>query len=392
MRAVREDPKSKGLLYAGTEFGIYISFDDGDHWQSLQLNLPVTSVRDLVIHDDDLIVATHGRSFWALDNITPLRQVAEAQRSAAAWLYRPAVAFRIDNDAFVGTPLPPEEPTAENPPNGALIDYFLKAPVQSVKLEIFDNQQQLVRSFTSERKDTTKHLSLPVAERWIPKPQLLETTSGMHRFVWDLTWRSSGGPDADEDADYRNPRGPKAVPGTYQVRLTVDGQTQTQSLQVKMDPRAASTPDVLAQQLELGRKIFGETLESRRAIAEITQVQKQLGEAQEKTQDARLKKTLTDAQSEIGLILSNKATQGLQEAYSDLASSLRVVESGDRPIPSQAIELYNQSSAQVKKQIQQWTSFKQSQLPKLNEELRHANLTPIAVAEIEKEVEDLMTQ
>ena len=397
LRAVREDPKSKGLLFAGTEFGMYISFDDGDHWQTLQLNLPLTSVRDLVVHDDDLIVATHGRSFWALDNITPLRQVAEAQKSAAPWLYRPAVAFRIDNDAFVGTPLPPEEPTAENPPNGAVIDYLLKSPAHSVKLEIFDNQQQLVRSFTSERKDTAKRLSLPVAERWIPKAQLLEATPGIHRFVWDLTWRSSGGPDADEDADYRNPRGPKAVPGTYQVRLTVDGQTQSQSLEVKMDPRAAATPEVLAQQLESGRKIFGETLEARRAIAEITQVQKQLGETQEKTQDAKLKKILTDAQSGIGSILSNKATapdqtQGLQEAYSDLASSLRVVESGDRAIPSQAIELYNQSSDHVKKRIQQWTSFKQSQLPKLNDELRRANLTPIAVAEIEREVEDLMTQ
>lgn len=394
LRAVREDPQSRGLLFAGTEFGAYISFNDGDQWQSLQLNLPTTSVRDLVIHGDDLIVATHGRSFWALDDITPLRQVAEAQK-ASAWLYRPAVAYRIDNDVFVGTPLPPEEPTAENPPNGAVLDYFLKSTARSIKLEIFDAQQQLVRSYNSDRKSAPKNLSLPVAERWIPQPQLLETGPGMHRFVWDLTWSSSGGPDADEEADYRNPRGPKAVPGIYRVRLTVDGQTQQQPLQVKMDPRSAATPNVLAAQLELGRKLFGETLEARSAIAQITQVQKALTEALRKAQDPNLKKTISDAQAEIGAILSSKSTnqaQGLQEAYSDLASALRVVESGDRTIPSQAIELSNQSSAQVKTRIQQWTAFKQTRLPKINEGLKQANLAPVAAAEIEREVELLMTQ
>jgi hypothetical protein len=219
----------------------------------------------------------------------------------------------------------------------------------------------------------------------------------MHRFVWDLTWRSSGGPDADEDADYRNPRGPKAAPGNYQVRLTVDGQTQSQTLQVKMDPRSSATQEILVRQLELGRKIFGETLEARRAMAEMTQVQKQLGDAQEKAQDQKLKTSLTDAQAEVAKILSSKPkpsdqAQGLQEAYSDLASALRVVESGDRAIPAQATELYEQSSEQVKKRLLQWKEFKQARLPKINEDLQRANLKPVAVAEIEREVEVLMTQ
>jgi hypothetical protein len=125
LRAVREDPQSKGLLFAGTEFGVYVSWDDGDHWQSLQLNLPVTGVRDLTIHGDDLVAATFGRSFWILDNITPLRQALEAKRASGPWFYGPATAIRMDNDSFSGTPLPPEEPTAENPPNGAMLDYFL---------------------------------------------------------------------------------------------------------------------------------------------------------------------------------------------------------------------------------------------------------------------------
>ena len=118
MRAVREDPQTKGLLFAGTESGVYVSFDDGDHWQSLQLNLPVTSVRDLTIHGDDLVIATHGRSFWILDDITPLRQTPDSGKASRAWLFHPATSTRIDNDTFVGTPLPPEEPTAENPPSG----------------------------------------------------------------------------------------------------------------------------------------------------------------------------------------------------------------------------------------------------------------------------------
>ncbi len=149
LRAVREDPQTKGLLFAGTEFGIYVSFDDGDQWQSLQLNLPMTSVRDLTIHGDDLVIATFGRSFWILDNITPLRQAQEVRRASGPWLYRPATAVRVDNDPFYGTPLPPEEPAAENPPNGAMIDYFLPSSASTVRLEVFDAQQNLVRQFSS---------------------------------------------------------------------------------------------------------------------------------------------------------------------------------------------------------------------------------------------------
>ena len=150
VRAVREDPQTKGLLFAGTELGAYVSFDDGDHWQPLQLNLPVCSVRDLTIHGDDLVIATHGRSFWIFDDITPLRQVKEARQGA--WLYKPAVAVRIDNDSFAGSPLPPEEPTAENPPSGAMIDYALSFAAKEVTLEIFDAQQNLVRKFSSADK------------------------------------------------------------------------------------------------------------------------------------------------------------------------------------------------------------------------------------------------
>lgn len=177
VRGIRQDTESKSLLFAGTELGVYVSFNDGDNWQPLQLNLPATSVRDLTIHGDDLVVATHGRSFWILDNITPLRQASDAEKADAFWLYRPASAFRIDNDSFPGTPLPPEEPTAENPAAGAVVDYFLRSSATNITLEIFDAQQKLVHRFSSEDRQPEKHPPLPVAERWFPKPQVLRNHS-----------------------------------------------------------------------------------------------------------------------------------------------------------------------------------------------------------------------
>lgn len=397
LRAVREDPKTKGLLFAGTECGVYVSFDDGDNWQSLQLNLPVSSVRDLTIHGDDLVIATHGRSFWILDDMTPLRQVAEAQKAAAAWLYKPGNTIRVDNDSFPGTPLPPEEPTAENPPNGAILDYALKAPAKSITLEFFDAQHELVRKFSSDERMVTHHVPLPVAERWFPKPEVLQTSPGMHRFVWDLTWKNSGGPTADEEAAYRNPKGPKAAPGVYDVRLTVDGRSQDQRLRIAMDPRSAATTEVLKEQVRLGREMFAETMEARRALAEINSVQKQLSDAQQKaaTSDSELKSALAAAQSEIGKILGGEESGedgGLQKSYEGVASALQVVEQGDREVPAQALELYHESDRGVKAGIAQWAAFKKSKLPALSEQLRKANLAPVAISQIEREVEFLMTR
>lgn len=410
LRAVREDPQTKGLLFAGTELGVYVSFDDGDHWQLLQLNLPVCSVRDLTIHGDDIIVATHGRSFWVLDDMTPLRQVAEAGHADSAWLYRPGTAIRVDNDSFVGTPLPPEEPTAKNPPDGAIIDYVLKAPAKQLKLEIFDAQHQVVRAFTSEDQVSATHTALPIAERWFPKPQVLEKTYGMHRFIWDLRWRSSGAPIADEE-HFQVPSGPKAIPGNYQVRLTVNGQEQSRPLRVVMDPRSPATPQVLAQQLQIASQIFTQTLEARRALAEINAVQKQIADLLKELpeEDSQLRTTVAGIQTELTQILtrkdnrlgSNSSTEtiaesadgpGLQDAYSDLLSALRAVESGDRVVPSQAIALYEQSAPAVKARIQDWTTLKQSELPNLNQQLLQAGQSAITISEIEQQVKFLMSR
>jgi len=391
--AVREDPTRKGLLFAGTEFGVYISFDDGDRWQSLQLNLPVTSVRDLVIHGDDLAIATHGRSFWILDNITPLRQATEV-REASAWLYRPAATVRIDNAGFMGTPLPPEEPIAENPPKGAMIDYVLANPAEHVKLEIFNAQHELVRSFSSDTTRPVQRLPAAIADRWFAKPQSLEKSAGMHRFIWNLAWGTEL-PDLGDEEEYSAPLGPRAAPGAYEVRLTADGKTLSQALHITMDPRSMASPQDLAQQVKLGREIFTQVLSARRAVSAIRKVQTQLSDLQPKLQqNSDLKASVDVASNELKSIIGDASSpdMGLDEANTGLAAALRVVESSDRTVPAQALEVYGQASAAAKLALVKWSDFKSKRLPELNHQLEGAGLPGFVVAQIEKEVEESESQ
>ncbi len=384
LRVIREDPNRKNLLFAGTEFGIYASFDDGDHWQSLQLNLPVTSVRDLVIHDDDLVIATHGRSFWILDNITPLRQASDVQQPTV-WLYRPATAVRVDNAGFMGTPLPPEEPTAENAPDGAMIDYFIGQSPAHMKLEIVDKQGNLVRSFSSEAAPQ-QHPPLPIAERWVPKPQILEKSVGMHRLVWNLDWGAE--PLEVFEEEHAALRGPRATPGDYEVRLTADGKTLTQPLHVTMDPRSTATPHQLEQQLKLGHQIFAEALESRKVLATIHSVQKQISDLQSKLQQhADVKASTEMASTEVDAILTGAPSgeMGLETASGGLAAALRVVESSDGPVPVQALEIEHECSAGMKLAFAKWNDFKVKRLPQLNEQLKRASLPPVLTADKERE-------
>jgi photosystem II stability/assembly factor-like uncharacterized protein len=403
LRAIREDTEQRGLLYAGTETGIYVSFDDGNHWQPIQLNLPVTSVRDINVHGTDLVVATHGRSFWILDDMTPLRQIAEARKASNAWLYKPAPAYRIDNDGFLGTPLPPEEPAAKNPPNGAILDYGLKSPAHNVTLVILDAAGEVVRHFSSADIVPPLPQTAPIAERWFPKPQRLQLAPGMHRFVWDLAWGGAGAKNSDtdsgDDEDDGPPRGPRVVPGTYQVQLTVDGKMFTRPLEVVMDPRSSATPAELKQQQETGRRIYAETVRSRQAMAEIQSVQKELQTLQPKlTGRPNLAASLAALQQSIRQIAGggpgSSATDamGLEKANIGLASALRVVESGDRAIPAQAIQLFRQSSAAMDQRVQEWQKLKTTEIPQLNRKLRRADIAPLRISRIEREVVYQMTR
>ncbi len=396
VNAIREDTEKKGLLFAGTELGVYVSFDDGDHWQPLQLNLPVASVRDITIHGDDLVIATHGRAFWILDDITPLRQITGEPQNAQ--LFHPATAIRIDNDVFLGSPLPPEEPAAKNPPDGAVIDYYLKSPARQVMLEIYNSSGQLVRRFASGAKAPT-YPPLPIAPRWLPTPVTLENTAGMHRFVWDLRWSSSGSPEeVEEDEGYGAPRGPRITSGIYQLKLNVDGNTLIQNLKVEMDPRSAATSAELDEQLRRGLEIFGEVRLSRRALSEIKAVKKHLDDVKQKlVNNPILLKQVTESEAAItriekGSVSTVPATMGLEAASTGLSSALRVVEGSDRPIPSQAIELYRQTDEAAKARIAEWTKLKSTNLAQLNEALRKAGVPAIQISLIEYEVEFLVSQ
>ncbi len=242
VQTVKEDPERRGLLFAGTERAVYVSFDDGDHWQSLQLNLPPASMRDLAIHGNDLIVATHGRGFWVIDNMSALRQINNDTAQARAVLFQPAEAIQVIPGSDNGTPMPRDEPLAENPAAGAAIDYYLKAGTSgTVTLEILDPSGELVRRYSSEDKFPAVNpdtLSIPAF--WVRTPEPLSGAAGMHRLVWDFRptppQRASGGGGGGGGGFGRGAI--LVLPGEYSVRLTVEGKTYTQPLVVKSDPRA----------------------------------------------------------------------------------------------------------------------------------------------------------
>jgi photosystem II stability/assembly factor-like uncharacterized protein len=397
VNAVREDPEHKGLLFAGTEFGIYFSTDDGDDWQPLQMNLPVTSIRDLVVHGDDLVIATHGRSFWILDDITPLREAEVRKSSTAPFLYHPQTAMRIDNDGFPGTPLPPEEPTAENPPNGAILDYYLPAEAQKVVIRIYDAHQKLVQQISSADKHETNHTALPIAERWFPKPEHLETSPGMHRFVWNLAWGSSGMPESDEPDDGEGdiPRGPRVAPGSYSVESEVDGKAlPREPLLVTKDPRSPATQADFDENFATTYRMFLDSLNCRRALAEIASVKEHLSKLISDSKDSEIASKAKELSAAADALVesSDKASLGLDAANQELTSAMNMAESSDRRVPAQALIVFGEARTGSARGIKDWAAFKIGPLAALNLELKTKGLSPIAIATIEREVYELMTR
>jgi photosystem II stability/assembly factor-like uncharacterized protein len=262
VNAVREDPERKGLLFAGAEKGVYVSFDDGANWESLRLNLPASSVRDLITKNDDLIVGTHGRGFWILDNITPLRQLNRNQREDL--LFKPQTALRVRGNLNTDTPLPPDEPAGENPPDGAIIDYFLSKDASApVTIEVKDRKGQSVKKYSSADaplEANPKRLKIP--SYWIRPLQSLSTKAGMHRFLWDMHYTPVPNvvPEFPISATYRNTApeatSPWAAPGDYTVLLTVDNKTFSQPLTVAMDPRVKVSAADLQDQFDLSWQLY----------------------------------------------------------------------------------------------------------------------------------------
>ncbi len=241
VHVIKEDTLRRGLLFAGTERGAFVSFDDGDHWQPLQRNLPVTSVRDFVVYGNDLIVATHGRGFWVMDDISALRQVSDAVLQAEAWLFRPADAINFIQGDDNGTPFQRDEPQAQNPPDGAVLDFYLKAAAPgAVTLEILDATGKILHKWPTELGTETgprrSSNGLPrVSPLWQPGPEAFSTTAGMHRVVWrpvappEPTATGGGGPRRRDGA---------RLTGTFTARLTVNGHTSTRDFAVRPDPRS----------------------------------------------------------------------------------------------------------------------------------------------------------
>jgi photosystem II stability/assembly factor-like uncharacterized protein len=274
VRAVREDPRRKGLLFAGTETGVFVSKNAGEDWEPLQLNLPTAPVHDLVIHGNDLLVATHGRAFWILDDISPLRQASEQERKAAVWLYDPAPALRIH--ARGG---PKEALTSgQNPPPGAIIYFEVKEKPKAASLEILDSAGKLVRKYASSELQPLEEPLDPEDDK--PKPQL-EVKPGLNRFVWDLRYEP-----APRVKDYylyeyeEGAKGPMALPGKYQVKLTVDGKTLTAPLELKPDPRIKVSPADLEKQFITLMDIRGELTRVYTAANQIIGLRAQLHDLQ----------------------------------------------------------------------------------------------------------------
>jgi hypothetical protein len=267
INAVREDPKRRGLLYAGTEQAVYVSFDNGGRWQSLRLNMPATSIRDLVVKDDDLVVGTHGRSFWILDDITPLRQLSDLMSapsaSSAPSVLPPQLAIRVRWNMNTDTPLPPDEPAGQNPPDGAILHYWLPADAQEVTLEIADASGSVIRRYSSEDPPEPLVDGRNTPDYWIRPHQPLLKSRGLHRFVWDLHHErpavtSFSYPIAAIRGNTpRTPLGSWVPPGRYTVRLTVNGQTRTAPLEVRMDPRVKASAAEIQQQYTMSRRLDG---------------------------------------------------------------------------------------------------------------------------------------
>jgi photosystem II stability/assembly factor-like uncharacterized protein len=389
---VREDPVRKGLLFAGTENSVWVSFDDGDHWQPLQLNLPRTSMRDLWIKDDDLIVATHGRSFWILDDIAPLREIAAGVNNSAH-LYGPAAAYRIQRDTYTDTPMPPDEPAGANPPDGAILDYFLPSAAKSVTIEILDGKGQVLRRYANTDKPEATEQELReqlIPLYWVRPPHPLSTLPGMHRWVWDLHYTAPESMRHDYPISAvphdtpRYPLGPNALPGTYTVRLSVDGRTSTAPLTVKMDPRIKTPADGLQKKFETESHLASIMSESTQALHQGASIRSQLdkltaqGNAQVKASGTEFEKKLNTLLGTAGGFFAPPSAEVSLNRLNGQASGLyqQVWQVDAEPTTAQ-LQASGTIAHDREDVMRRWNEFKQTELPAMNRLLHQANIPEI---------------
>ncbi|MEO8780092.1 MAG: hypothetical protein ABI389_15680 [Rhodanobacter sp.] len=391
---LRADPVRAGLLYAGTDQGVFVSFDDGGHWQSLQRNLPTAWVRDLLVHGNDLIAATQGRAIWVLDDVTPLRQVTAAIADAPAYLYTPAMAVRVRANENRDTPLPPETPLGKNPPAGAVIDYRLAhAATGPVTLEIRDSAGRLLRRFSSDDQPAELDADRYFAKGWLRPGAPLSASAGSHRFVWDLRYAR---PQAIQygysistswDSDTRvTPEGPMALPGTYQLVLHVDGKSYQAPLKLVMDPRetAVTQADLeagLAFSQDIGKQLlkvwqhYGQVQAVREQLTELDG--KLAGDTAHVAQRASIETLLK--QTEPLVSGSGEGSTNLRAINDGLTDIATDVEGADRAPTDGQRQVLAASAVRFGKAQALWLRVRDGDLPRLTDELRKAGLTEIEV-------------
>jgi len=379
VNAVREDPKRKGLLFAGTERAVYVSFDDGDRWQSLRLNMPATSVRDLTIKDNDLAVATHGRGFWILDDVTPLRQLDEKVVASNAFLFAPEPALRVRWDTNTDTPLPPDTPAGQNPPDGAIFNYYLKSAASGpVTLEITDSAGKIVRRISTTDPVAQLDPDLAIPAYWIRPPHPLASNAGFHRFVWDMHYPRVPGikPEYPIAAVPWNtapaPTSPWIMPGKYAVTLTVDGQKYTQPLTVQMDPRVKTPIADLQKQFDLSQQVYQDLLALQPMIEKVTAARAQLKSMREKAtaaDAARIDEASKELQSlEGGESRRRRGPQaenltGVRTSLLEMLTVLQEVDAAPTTQASAAVPKLHESAASL---LEQWHEVETKQLAPLH--------------------------
>jgi len=405
VNVVREDTERKGLLFAGTERAVYVSLDDGENWQSLRLNMPATSVRDLIIKDDDIAVGTHGRGFWILDNITPLRQLSQTAKTG---LFKPQTALRVRWNLNTDTPLPPDEPAGENPPDGAMIDYYLEKPAANVTLEIKDGKGNVVRRYSSTDKFTPVKDTGNVPAYWIRPPQVLSAEAGMHRFLWDFRYAPVQGVETGFpiSAIYGNttpnPTSPLAMIGNYSVVLTVGGKSYTQPLTLKIDPRVTATSADLQKQFDLSKQLYDAWLSLEPVNAELEELSKQLAELKKRAGQTPLAARIDDLEKKLaelsgtpnrrpGAALNLSLLGNLQTVFG------RIQDVDAAPVPNveaAARQIINDS----KSTVERWEIIEKQDIPLIRQQLKENGLPELKLvgrkirsipgAEVEDDDED----
>jgi photosystem II stability/assembly factor-like uncharacterized protein len=387
VNVVREDPKRRGLLFAGTERAVYVSFDDGENWRSLRLNMPATSIRDLILKDDDVAVATHGRGFWILDNITPLRQPESG--ATDTFLFKPQTAMRVRWNLNTDTPLPPDEPVGENPPEGAMIDYRLASNISGpVAIEVKDSKGAVVRRYASDDPAPSPDPKLRIPHYWVKPPQTLPANSGLHRFFWDMHYE----PLKDHEREYPmtavfqktapQPTGPWATPGEYSVVLTAGGKSFTQPLSLKMDPRLKVSPADLAKQFELSKALYdtrvmlepiGKTFET--IAAALTKAKEKAGDKPVKEKIEALQKKLEAFVDPARVRAGQSFELDILSKVSSLFGDLQEVDAGPT---SQAEAAANDLMRDAQNVAERWRALS-PEIVSLNSELEAAGIEKITV-------------